>query len=325
MNKTSTITTLTRAGKQEKTLATRLGISLVGGGRVQNNDLTMMLLLFLPGFLVLLALGTYPVINVLSLAFQQRSLFDLSGTYVGLENFNNVLNSTQFWEALKNTLVFTMTTVPLQLVLGLLVALLLHQQFPARNVFRGFMLFSYVVPVTVAAVIWKFMLSDSVGIIYHGIRTTGLPIPNTWFSASATAMPTVIMVTVWKFFPFMVINFLAGLQSIDEQLYEAAKVDGANRWQSFRHITLPQLMPIIVIVMLLRTIWTFNNWDIIALLTNGGPLRSTTTLPLLIYNTMFGEYSIGRAAALSFIVMLVLGIAMILYLWVYRRTEEALQ
>ncbi|MCC6803581.1 MAG: sugar ABC transporter permease [Anaerolineae bacterium] len=325
MDETSRMTSIVPARRDDRSIASRLRISLISGGRVQTGDLVMMLLLFLPGFLVLIALGTYPIISVLSLAFQQRSLFDMTGTYVGLENFNTILSSPQFWEALKNTLVFTFTTVPLQLVLGLLIALLLHQKFPARNIFRGFMLFSYVVPVTVAAVIWKFMLSDSVGILYHAIRTTGLPFPNTWFSTSATAMPTVVMVTVWKFFPFMVINFLAGLQTIDEQLYEAAKVDGASAWQSFRHITLPQLMPVIVIVLLLRTIWTFNNWDIIALLTNGGPLRSTMTLPLQIYNTMFGEYSIGRAAALSFLVMLVLGAAMAVYLWFYRRTEENLR
>jgi multiple sugar transport system permease protein len=314
-----------RPVSSKRNLAGRLGITLSGGGLVQRHDLIMMLLLFVPGFVVLLALGTYPLISTLSLAFQQRSLFDLVGTWIGLDNFRVILSSPIFWEALKNGLVHTLTTVPLQIVLGLAIAILLNQHFPGRNIFRGFLLFSYVVPTAVAAIIWRFMLSDSVGIVYYGVRGSGLPIPNTWFASTATAMPTVIMITVWKFFPFMVINFLAGLQNIDEQLYEAARVDGASRWQVFLHITLPMLMPVIAITALLRFVWTFNNWEVIALLTDGGPLNSTQTLPLLIYDTMFREFSIGRSAALSLLTMIVLIVAMIGFMWLYRRSEDKLQ
>jgi multiple sugar transport system permease protein len=313
------------APAKRRNLASRLGITLAGGGLVQGSDLRMMLILFLPGFIILVLLGTYPLISVLRLAFERRSLFDTVGTWIGIENFRIILQSPLFWEALVNDLVYTFTTVPLQLVLGLAIALLLHQNFPGRNVFRGFLLFSYVVPTAVATIVWRFMLSDSVGIIYYGVRDVNLGIPNTWFASTATAMPTVVMITVWKFFPFMVINLLAGLQSIDEQLYEAAKVDGASRWQVFRFVTLPMLMPVIAVVTLLRTVWTFNNWDVIALLTDGGPLNSTQTLPLMIYDTMFREFSIGRAAALSFIAMMVLLVAMVGFMFLYRRTEEKLQ
>lgn len=313
------------AAPRTRNLASRLGITLTGGGLVQRGDLMMMLILFVPGFVVLILLGTYPLISILGLAFQRRSLFDLTGIWIGLENFQVILSSPVFWEALKNGLVHTLTTVPIQVVLGLAIALLLNQRFPGRNVFRGFLLFSYVVPTAVAAIIWRFMLSDSVGIIYYAVRSSSLPIPNTWFASTATAMPTVIMITVWKFFPFMVINFLAGLQSIDEQLYEAARVDGASRWQVLRHITLPMLMPVIAVTTLLRVVWTFNNWEVIALLTDGGPLNSTRTLPLLIYDTMFREFSIGRAAALSFLTMIVLVFAMFVFMWLYRRAEDKLQ
>jgi len=132
------------------------------------------------------------------------------------------------------------------------------------------------------------------------------------------------MVAVWKFFPFMVINFLARLQTIDDQLYEAAKVDGANPFQAFRHITMPSLMPVVLIVMLLRTIWTFNNWDVIALLTKGGPLDSTRTLPLLVYDSVFSSLSLGRAAATSFVMVLILLAAMIVYLKAYEYSEKRL-
>ncbi|MFN8452483.1 MAG: sugar ABC transporter permease [Anaerolineae bacterium] len=311
--------------RPRRSLMKRLGISFMDGSRVQRSDLVMALILFLPGFIILVLLGTYPIFSILSMAFQKRTLFDVSGTWAGLENFVTVLSSKLFWIALKNDVIYTLTTVPIQTILGLGVALLLNQNFPFRNIFRSFLLFSYIVPTTVAAIIWRFMLSDSVGILYYGVKTLHLPIQNTWFSTPDTAMPTVILITVWKFFPFMVINFLAGLQTIDTQLIEAARVDGANHWQAFRHVTLPMLMPVIIMVMLLRTIWTFNSWDVIALLTNGGPIDSTTTLPLLIYNTTFGEFNMGRAAALAFVTMLILVASMIIYMRFYRRTEENLQ
>ena len=246
------------------------------------------------------------------------------GTWVGLENFADVVTSKAFWIALRNDVVFTLSTVIVQTVLGMLVALLLHRRFLGRNLFRSLVLFSYGFPVAVTAIIWRFMLSDSVGIIYYAVRELHLPIPNTWFASPKTAMASVVMVTVWKFFPFMVINFLAALQTIDEDLYEAAKVDGANTMQRFRHITLPMVMPVIAIVMLLRTIWTFNNWEVIALLTSGGPLYSTTTLPILVYGTLFSQFSVGRAAATAFIMTLLLMLAMFFYMRLFVRAEERL-
>ena len=310
---------------RKSNLAGRLGITLASGGRVQKDDLIMALVMFLPAFVILILLGTYPIINVLTLAFQQRPMFEqVPGTWVGLENFADVVTSKVFWIALRNDVVFTLSTVIVQTVLGMLVALLLHRRFLGRNLFRSLVLFSYVFPVAVTAIIWRFMLSDSVGIIYYAVRELHLPIPNTWFASPKTAMASVVMVTVWKFFPFMVINFLAALQTIDEDLYEAAKVDGANTMQRFRHITLPMVMPVIAIVMLLRTIWTFNNWEVIALLTSGGPLYSTTTLPILVYGTLFSQFSVGRAAATAFIMTLLLMLAMFFYMRLFVRAEERL-
>jgi multiple sugar transport system permease protein len=156
-------------------------------------------------------------------------------------------------------------SVGFQFALGLTVALLLNQEFPGRNITRGVLLFSYVVPVVVVALVWKFMLNDLFGIINHIIWELDLPIKTTWFSRPQTAMRTVILVTVWKYFPFFVIIFLAQLQSIPQELYEAAKIDGANQLQEFWHITWPLLRPVAIIGLLLRTIWTFNNFDMIAL------------------------------------------------------------
>ena len=306
-------------------LAGRLGITLISGGKVQTTDLIMALAMFLPAFLVLIFLGTYPIITALITAFQRRPLFDLESTvWVGLDNFASVLQHPQLWNAFSNDIVFTVSSISIQTVIGMAVALLLHQQFTGLNILRGLVLFSYVFPVAVAAIIWRFMLSDSVGIIHHLIDAWNLPIPNTWFASPKTAMPSVIMVTGWKYFPFMVITFLARLQTIDVTLYEAAKVDGASTLQRFWYVTLPMLMPVIIIVLLLRTIWTFNNWEIIALLTQGGPVYSTITPPILVYDTLFKEFSLGRAAAISFLMVVTLLVAMVFYLRAYDRSEERL-
>jgi multiple sugar transport system permease protein len=321
----SSVVISTKTKPKERGFAEKIGITLVTGGKVQGSDLAMALVMFMPAFVVLIFLGTYPIITALISAFQRRPLFNPDSVeWVGLDNFVSVFQHPQFWKAFSNDIVFTIAAISFQTMIGIGVALLLQQTFPGRNILRGLVLFSYVFPVAVAAIIWRFMLSDSVGIIHHAIDAWNLPIPNTWFASPKTAMPSVIMVTAWKYFPFMVITFLARLQTIDVTLYEAAKVDGANALQRFWHITLPMLMPVIVIVLLLRTIWTFNNWEIVALLTQGGPVYSTITPPILVYNTLFKEFSLGRAAAISVVMTGVLLVAMIFYLRAYYRSEETL-
>jgi multiple sugar transport system permease protein len=309
---------------KNKSLAARLGITLAKGESVTKEDFIFALILFLPAFLVLLFLGTYPIFNAVLLSFQRKGIFDNSVSWIGLENFQNILFSGKFWVALKNTIVFTLGSVIIQTIFGLAIALLLNNDFPGRNVFRGFVLVNYVVPIAVAALIWRFILSDTVGILFHSIKALNLPFPNTWFASPKTSMASVIMINVWKYFPFMVIMFLARLQTIDIELYDAVKVDGANRWQAFRYITLPMIMPVIVIVLLLRTIWTFNNWELIALTTGGGPLDSTVTLPILAYNVMFDQFSQGRAAAYAVLMMVILLVSIVAYFKAYNWAEESL-
>ena len=171
---------------------------------------------------------------------------------------------------------------------------------------------------------WKYMLNDIFGIMNHLVDISGLPIPKTWLSSADTAMATVIMINTWKFYPFMVITFLAQLQSINPTLYEAAKIDGASAWQEFAYITLPALKPVIFIGLMLRSIWTFNNFDLIYLLTQGGPLGTTETPPILIYRTVFGSYSLGKGAALAAIMFVLLAGLSMVYLRLYERAQAQL-
>jgi multiple sugar transport system permease protein len=282
-------------------------------------------LLLMPLVVLITGLTIYPISQVISLSFYQQSLFQRTATFVGLDNFRAVLAHEAFWRSLENNFVFAFGSLGLQMIIGLLVALLLNHRFPLRAPIRGAMLFSYLVPYVVAALTWRFMMSDATGIVNYLIRQSGLGIPASLFGSPDWAMFGVILVNTWKNFPFMVLVFLAQLQTIDNQLYESAAVDGASRWQQFRYITLPSLIPIMLVVGMLRTIWNFNNFEVVFLLTQGGPLGRTETLPLLIYRFVFGEFSLGRGAALAVVVFFIL-VAMSLVYWrLYERAQERFQ
>ncbi len=280
------------------------------------------LALLLPLVILVVGLTVYPIFNVLSLSFQQQGLYSQESTFVGLKNFEAVIGHEGFPRSVKNTFVFTFGSLFLQMAMGLPIALLLNREFPLRAPIRGVMLFSYLVPYVVAAMTWKFMFSDTTGILSYWIRATNLPIPASPFGSLDWAMVGVIVVNSWKNFPFMVIVFLAQLQTIDRQLYEAASVDGATAWQKFMKITLPSLLPIMLVVGMLRTIWNFNNFEVVFLLTQGGPIGRTETLPLYIYRFVFGEFSLGRGAALAVIVFFVLLIMSVIYWRIYERMQE---
>lgn len=290
--------------------------------RPLTRDRKIGLSLLLPLIVLVAGLTVYPITQVVQLAFQQQGLYSQESAFVGFGNFEAVVNHEGFTRSVKNTFVFTFGSLALQMLFGLLIALLLNKEFPLRTPIRGVMLFSYLVPYVVAAMTWKFMFSDATGILNHWIRVSGLPIPASPFGSLDWSMFGVILVNAWKNFPFMVIVFLAQLQTIDRQLYEAASVDGASTWQMFYKITLPSLLPIMLVVGMLRTIWNFNNFEVVFLLTQGGPIGRTETLPLYIYRFVFGEFSLGRGAALAMIVFFVLLIMSLIYWRLYERSQE---
>jgi multiple sugar transport system permease protein len=298
-----------------------------GAGRSRNfsHDRRVGLLLLLPLVLLVGGLTAFPIYNVIRSSLFSQALYSPAATFVGFENFAQVVRHEAFTRSMVNTLVFTFGSLALQMPLGLAIALLLNAQFPLRAPVRGAMLFSYLVPYVVAALTWRFMLSDATGILNHLIRASGLPIPPSWFSSPDWAMTGVILVNTWKNFPFMVLVFLAQLQTIDREQYEAAYVDGASAWASFRHITFPALLPMMLVVGMLRTIWNFNNFEVVFLLTQGGPLGRTETLPLLIYRFVFGEFSLGRGAALAVIVFVLLAVMSAVYWRLYERAQERYQ
>lgn len=275
-----------------------------------------------PSAALLILLSAVPTITVISMSMQDVGLGQSSGPFVGLDNFAWALRSDLFWTALWNTMVWVFGSVALEMVLGLGLALLLHESFRLRGVARAVVLAPYLVPTIVAVLVWRYMLHDIVGIVNRFLMDLGLIArPLLWLSSPDWAMASVILVGVWKFTPFVVIALLGILQAIPQEQYEAARIDGASRFQTFWRITLPYVMPVFLLTALLRTIWTFHKFEIIYLLTGGGPLDRTTTLPILVYFKGFVDFELGRAAAISILTFLILAVFIAAYFLLMRRAE----
>jgi multiple sugar transport system permease protein len=290
---------------------------------VQPGDRMLAYVTLAPSAALLLLLAGVPTITVFFTAMQDIGMGDISGPYVGFENFAWALESRAFWRALWNTFVWVFGSVAIEMVLGLGLALLLNKTFRLRGVARAIILAPYLVPTVVAVLVWRYMLHDIVGIVNHGLMAVGLiSKPLLWLNSSTWAMGAVILVGVWKFFPFVVIALLGILQSIPQEQYEAARIDGASAFQQFWRITLPYVMPVFILTALLRTIWTFHKFEIIYLLTGGGPLDSTTTLPILVYFKGFADFEMGRAAAIAILTLGILVVLLFAYVVMMKRAEE---
>jgi multiple sugar transport system permease protein len=273
--------------------------------------------------LIFSAVIAYPLLSALYLSLFSIYTPTLQGHWVGLANYGSLLAEAAFWRSLGVTLVWTVGTLSLQLVAGVLIALLLHQNILFRSLARSLILFPYFVSTVVAVLVWRWLFNDLYGILNHLLVASGLvDMPVDWLGQMPNAMISVILVGTWKYFPFVVIAVLARLQSIPEHLYEAATIDGANAWARFWDVTLPELRAVLLVVLLLRTIWDFKEFDLIYLLTGGGPLTSTLTLPLLVYKESFGLNEMGKASAYAVAMMLVMLVFMTIYLRRARRGGE---
>jgi ABC-type sugar transport system permease subunit len=274
--------------------------------------------LLAPTVLILLGLVLYPFFYAIWLSFTDKAVGS-PGSFVGLKNFRYVLVWPQFSTALINTAVFTVSAVAIKLVLGMAVAVVLNQQIRGRNFFRTFLLLPWVIPAFVVYLVWRWLYDPLSGLINYALLDLGLlstPIP--FLSDRSTAMASVIVAYVWRGLPFFAISFLAGMQTISQELYDAAQVDGASRVQQFRHITLPSLYHIIGVVLMLATIWAANAFEPVYLLTGGGPSDATVVYTLLAYQMGMVNLRLGEAAAVSVLFLplllgLIVGVTMLLH------------
>ncbi len=292
-------------------------------------------MLILPLLLAFSIFMLYPLYKVVESSFYKASFLNPTfRVYVGLENFRWLFNFKVFdprWSyfvaALSRSLLWVGGSVGIKVVLGIAVALLLNSQFLAgRRIYRTLVIIPWAIPWAMSSMMWAWTLNSQFGLVNSILLKLHIvDKPVTFLTTAKSAFLTTMVVDAWVGLPFMIIMFLSGLQSIPDDLYEAATVDGASDWTKFVRITLPLLKPVILTTSLLSLVWTFNSFDIIWVLTRGGPIRATETLPIAIYNvafllTRFG--GIGKASAMTMAQVALVTVISVFYIRTLRRGVE---
>lgn len=258
----------------------------------------------LPNFLGFLAFTLIPVFAAFALAFMEWNAFS-APQWVGLRNFQEMLTNETFWIALTNTIGYTLGHVPLTLALALMLAMLLNRKLKGIGFFRVAIFFPYITSLVAVAVVWNMLFNPTTGPINQLLEGIGIANPPGWTSSSDWAMPAVIITSVWRDMGYYMILYLAGLQAIPSELYEAAEVDGANAWQRFWNVTVPCLRPTTFFVLVMLTVSSFKVFDLIVVMTDGGPGRSTTVLSQLIYQEGISQGNFGYSSAISLVLFLI--------------------
>ena len=281
------------------------------------SDRSLAYLLLAPTIAVLFALTIYPLIYSIKISLQGES-----GNWT-LQNFTRLVSDHFFLSALAHTVVYAAIALTFEFLIGLGLALLLSAQMRGRSVFRSLLLVPMMLPAVVVGVVWRLILNSNFGALNGTIKGIGINTDAlTWTGSPKLAMASVIVADVWQWTPFMFLILLAGLQAIPQEPYEAALIDGASGWQTFRHVTLPLLKPAILIALLLRTMDLLRVFDQIFILTEGGPGFATETVSLYIYRTAFRFSNFGYAAAMSFVLLLITNVISVGYIRFLRTNES---
>ena len=276
-----------------------------------------------PGILLFGVFTALSVSYALYLSFHEWNVLEPQKPYVGLDNYQRLLDDRRFRDAVVNTGYYTVTSVPLTIVLGLLIALLLNIQIRARGLFRALFYLPVITPLVIAAIIWKWVYQGDYGLLnYYLMRLHIIDEPLLWLADKRLAMPAVVIMSVWKSVGFAMVVYLAGLQAIPQDLYDAAKVDGANGWRRLRDITIPLLSTTTFFLVVILVIGSLQAFTQIFVMTNGGPVGSTTTIVYYIYQHAFKRFDMGYASAMAFaLFVLMFGFTLIQMRFFYREHE----
>ena len=272
-----------------------------------------------PAVFLMLVLLAYPFILAVYISLTDRVLGE-PGKFIWLGNFIKLLQDSLFRQTVWNSFVYTVTTVFFKMLLGIILALLLNQEIPCRNLIRGAILLPWIVPTSLSVLTWLWMFDSLFSVVNYillGIGLISKKIP--WLGDPFWAMVSVIIVNTWRGLPFFAVSFLAGLMTIPKELYEAAETDGARAFRQFWHITLPLLQPVIAVVVLFSTIWTFADFQIVYILTHGGPINATQIFATMAYDVALVAGRIGEGSAISLFLFPALLVVIILMLRYLRR------
>jgi len=281
------------------------------------------IILIAPAVMLICSLLVYPVLYGVWLSLFKKHSFFPEQKFVGLANYIYLMKNSEFWMSVWYGTVYSVSTIVLQIVVGVVAALIVNEAFKGRNFVRGIILFPYVIPTVVAIILWKWLLNDQFGLVNYLLLAVGIiEDPISWMGMDHI-MTSLILISVWEFFPFVVLSVLARMQTIPPVLYQAAKVDGAGPFRRFIHVTLPQLRTVLFVVILLRSIWMFTKFDTVWLLTQGGGAEKyIRTLPVYAYMRTFMYYQAGLGSALAVIMFVILIFSTAIYFKLFRREEE---
>ena len=291
--------------------------------RLRNEEERYAAALITPSMIVVFGVIIVPIVTTLVYSFVNiNPLSSHKGEFAGLSFYIKTLSSKTFWDDFGRTLYFTVASTAIETVFGLLIALLLNQKFPGVGLLRSIIIIPWAIPTVVNGSLWKLMLNGEYGVInallerFHLISSY-----QSWLGNPKTAMMCIVIADAWKMTPLAVIFFLAALQSIDQTVYEAARVDGANPFQSFRAITLPALKPTIMVIVVMRTVEKFKAFDIFYLMTRGGPANSTKTLMYDTYLQAFTNLNYSDAATYAYLIALAVALMTLVYIRLMKRGD----
>jgi ABC-type sugar transport system permease subunit len=278
------------------------------------------IMLILPAILVMGLFTVYPLFEGLRIAFTNAHLLKEGVRYIGFQNFIRLVSDEIFWISLYHSVLLTTVVVFLQFVLGLILALAMNQNLPGMSIFKNIIMASWVIPVAATVILFKFMAQPDIGLINIVIRSLGFEDLNRyWLGDLDVALPFIMLLHLWRNVPFYGIAFLAAMQAIPHSLYEAADIDGANAWNKFYYITLPGIRRMVIVMVTIHVLWTFNNFDFVYLATGGGPVNATDILPVYVYRQCWSSYTVGYGASIGTVMLLLLMLYFIAFIKVSER------
>jgi len=268
-------------------------------------------LLLLPSGIFLVTFTYYPIFRSIYLSLFDWDLWTPEPEFVGLGNYQELLNDALFLRVIRNNLIYLIGTIPIVIVLSLLLAIIINERTRFREFYEAAAFSPTLVPMAAAAMLWVFIYNPDIGILNRVLNMFGIP-GTAWINSSRTALPSLMVVMIWKNIGYYMVLFLAGLQSVDPNLYESAKINGANWFQRHWHVTLPQITPTLLFVIIVNIIQSFRVFDIVHIMTQGGPANSTNVLVYYIYQQTFRFWNMGLGNTLTAIMAIVLFITIVI-------------
>jgi multiple sugar transport system permease protein len=289
--------------------------------RFLERDSTIKYLLIAPAVFVILLIGLYPLIKLVVTSFQDISMFGEDLSFQGALNYARLFEDARLWESLLHTVVFTLIALPIEVVLGYLLAVLFLEKLPWKQVFVAIILLPTIISPIVAGSTWRLMFDQRFGPINQIISWfAGSEVKLLWTIETALVWPAILIAEVWQWTPFMFLLLYAALSNVDREQLEAAQIDGASWWMTFRRIVLPAILPVMFIAVLIRALDLFRLFDVVWTMTSGGPGTYTETISIYAYQMAFREFEISYSSAIAFLVIFMLTV---LIVWLLRRVEVA--